>query len=78
MSPVFKVEVTVGEAEGVRMSPKILSYLTSSDYLGNNNRFKSLEECDDTCVETEFKLMHTNKCEQTIEAGPWYVPYLWQ
>jgi hypothetical protein len=38
---------------------------------GNNNRFKSLEECEDTCVENEFKLMHTNKCEQNIEAGPW-------
>ena len=39
--------------------------------LGNNNKYKSMEECDDTCVENEFKMKMTNKCEQSIEPGPW-------
>ena len=30
-----------------------------------------MEECEDTCVENEFKMMLTNKCEQDIEPGPW-------
>ena len=38
---------------------------------GNNNKYKSMEECEDTCVENEFKMMLTNKCEQDIEPGPW-------
>ena len=39
--------------------------------LGNNNKFKSIEDCEDTCVENEFKMMLTNKCDQPIEEGPW-------
>ena len=42
--------------------------LTSS---GNNNKFKTIEECDEMCVENDFKLMLTDKCEQPIEPGPW-------
>ena len=38
---------------------------------GNNNKFKTIEECDDVCVENDFKLMLTDKCEQPIEPGPW-------
>ena len=38
--------------------------------LGNNNKFKTAEECEDTCVENEFKLSLTSKCEQDIEPGP--------
>ena len=30
-----------------------------------------MDECEDTCVENEFKMMLTNKCEQPIEEGPW-------
>ena len=46
--------------------------LTSTlTFIGNNNKFKSMEDCEDTCVENEFKMMLTNKCEQQIEEGPW-------
>ena len=38
---------------------------------GNNNKFKTIEECDEMCVENDFKLMLTDKCEQPIEPGPW-------
>ena len=38
--------------------------------LGNNNKFKTQEECEDTCVDNEFKQMLTSKCEQDIEPGP--------
>ena len=37
---------------------------------GNNNKFKSQKECDDTCVENEYTLLHKDKCEQPIEEGP--------
>jgi len=39
--------------------------------LGNNNKFTSAEECRDTCEETEFKILNTNRCEQEILPGPW-------
>ena len=38
--------------------------------VGNNNKFKTQEECDDMCVENELKQMFTSKCEQDIEPGP--------
>ena len=38
---------------------------------GNNNKFKTVEECDDTCVVNDFKLMQMDKCSQPIEEGPW-------
>ena len=42
---------------------------------GNNNKFKTIEECDEMCVENDFKLMLTDKCEQPIEPGPWWDRY---
>lgn len=48
----------------------VCSQFTYGGCLGNNNKFKTQEECDDTCVENEFKLKLTNKCEQDIEPGP--------
>ena len=50
---------------------KLINSIFLLSFAGNNNKFKSIEECEDTCVENEFKLMLTNKCEQPMEEGPW-------
>ena len=54
----------------VSLWPRSTQYLSLTSS-GNNNKFKTIEECDEMCVENDFKLMLTDKCEQPIEPGPW-------
>ena len=63
----FKYGGCLGEATST------LQWNCNSLISGNNNKFKTNEECDDTCVENEFKMLLLDKCEQPIEEGPWYV-----
>ena len=60
------------EDVSVRFLSSAQSFQLNNLDVGNNNKYKSMEECEDTCVENEFKLKMTNKCEQSIEPGPWY------
>ena len=52
--------------------PQEVANVLLSCSTGNNNKFKTIEECDEMCVENDFKLMLTDKCEQPIEPGPWW------